>query len=218
MNRIMAFWGTAVGKKIAMAVTGILLVGFLVSHMISNTLVFVNPQHLDDYGALLRSFGPLLWVARLGLLGAAVIHIMAAWQLTRMAGGAREIRYAKVERRVNSYATRTMRWGGVLLLCFIVFHILHLTLGQFHPDFREGEVGHNLISGMQVTPVAIFYFLAMVALGMHFAHGVWSALQTIGLSHPAWNRTRTGLAIALAVLVAGGLATIPLAAMLGLLR
>ena len=218
MNRITAFWRTAVGKKIAMAVTGILLVGFLISHMISNTLVFVNPQHLDDYGALLRSFGPLLWVARGVLLLAAIIHICAAWQLTRMAKAARAVSYVHLERRVNSYAARTMRWGGVLLLVFIVFHILHLTLGQFHPDFREGEVGHNLISGMQVLPVAIFYFVAMVALGMHFAHGVWSALQTIGLSHPAWNRTRYGLAIALALLVAGGLATIPLAAMLGLLR
>lgn len=218
MSRILAFWHTTIGKKIAMAVTGILLVGFLVSHMISNTLVFVNPQHLDDYGALLRSFGPLLWVARGVLLAAAVIHIMAAWQLTRLDRAARPQRYAKHERRVHRYAARTMRWGGVLLLVFIVFHIAHLTLGQVHPDFREGEVGHNLITGMQVTPVALFYFVAMIALGYHFSHGVWSALQTVGLSHPSWNRARYGLAIGLAVLVAGGLATIPLAAMLGLLR
>ncbi len=218
MSRLLALWQTAVGKKIAMAATGIILVGFLISHMISNVLVFVDPQRLDDYGALLRSFGPLLWVARLGLLAAVVIHGTAAWQLTRMARQARPERYAKTERRVNSYAARTMRWGGVVLVAFIVFHILHLTLGQFHPDFREGEVGRNMITGLQVKPVAIFYAVSMLALGLHFAHGIWSALQTLGLSHPGWDRVRPMLAIGLAVLVAGGLASIPLAILLGLLR
>lgn len=215
MNRLLALWGTALGKKVAMALTGIILVGFLVSHMISNVLVFVDPHKLDEYGAWLRSFGPLLWVARLGLLAAAGIHIAAAWQLTMMARAARPAGYGRHELRVSSYAARTMRWGGVLLLVFIVFHILHLTLGTVHPDFHEGEVGRNLITGLQVTPVAVFYVAAMLALGLHFGHGIWSVFQTLGLNHPAWNKVRVGIALVLAVLVAGGLMTIPLAALFG---
>ncbi len=217
MNRLVAVWQTAVGKKVAMAVTGVLLVLFLISHMISNVLVFVNPQHLDDYGAWLRSFGPLLWVARLGLLAAVSIHIAAAWQLTRMARSARPTGYDRHELQASSYAAHTMRWGGVLLLTFIVFHILHLTLGTLHPDFREGAVSANLKRGLAVPPVAIFYAVAMVFLGLHFGHGIWSVFQTLGLNHPAWNRSRKVIAVGLALLVAGGLLSIPLAALLGLL-
>ncbi|MEO5798240.1 MAG: succinate dehydrogenase cytochrome b subunit [Gemmatimonadales bacterium] len=217
MNRIIALWQTAVGKKVAMAVTGLALVLFLISHMISNVLVFENPQHLDDYGAWLRSFGPLLWVARLGLLAAVSIHIAAAWQLTRMARAARPADYNRHELRVSSYAARTMRWGGVLLLAFIVFHIFHLTLGTLHPDFVEGAVSRNLKSGLAVKPVAAFYALAMIFLGLHLGHGIWSVFQTLGLNHPAWNASRKVIAVTLAVLVAGGLLSIPVAALLGLL-
>lgn len=217
MNRLVALWQTTIGKKVAMAVTGVVLVLFLISHMISNVLVFVNPQHLDDYSAWLRSFGPLLWVARLGLLAAVGIHILAAWQLTRRSRVARPDRYARHELQVSTYAARTMRWGGVLLFTFIVFHIFHLTLGTVHPDFHEGAVSQNLKTGLAVMPVAVFYAAAMVFLGLHCGHGIWSVFQTLGLNHPAWNRSRKVIAIGLAVIVAGGLLSIPLAALLGLL-
>ena len=217
MNRLFALWQTAVGKKVAMAVTGAMLVLFLLSHAVSNFLVFINPQHLDDYGAWLRSFGPLLWVARLGLITAAGIHIAAAWQLTQMARLARPADYARHDLSASTYAARTMRWGGVLLLAFIVFHIMHLTLGVVHPDFVEGAVSQNLKRGLSVGPVAGFYALAMVALGLHFGHGIWSAFQTLGYNHPAWNRLRMVVAVCLALLVGGGLLSIPLAALLGLL-
>ena len=215
MNRLVALWQTTVGKKVVMAVTGVLLILFLVSHAVSNFLVFVNPQHLDDYGAWLRSFGPLLWVARLGLLTTATLHIVAAWQLTQMSRVARPTDYNEHDLRVATYAARTMRWGGVLLLAFLVFHILHLTLGVVHPDFREGMVSENLKTGLAVMPVAVFYAVAMVFLGLHFGHGIWSMFQTLGCNHPAWNRSRTVIAIGLAILVAGGLLSIPLAALLG---
>lgn len=217
MNRIVALWQTAVGKKVAMAVTGLALVFFLISHMISNVLVFENPQHLDDYAAWLRSFGPLLWVARAGLLAAAAIHITAAWQLTQMSRTARPAGYDRQELRVSSYAARTMRWGGVLLLAFIIFHLLHLTFGTVHPDFVEGAVSQNLKTGLAVKPVAAFYAVAMIFLGLHLGHGVWSVFQTLGINHPAWNKSRKAIAIGLAVLIAGGLLTIPVAALLGLL-
>jgi succinate dehydrogenase / fumarate reductase cytochrome b subunit len=215
MNRILALWQTAIGKKVAMAVSGVLLVLFLVSHMISNVTVLIDPRHLDDYAAWLRSFGPLLWVARLGLLLLAVIHIAAAWQLTQMARAARPASYARHDAQVATYAARTMRWGGVLLLVFLVYHLLHLTFGSVHPDFRHGEVGRNLIVGMQSPVVAVFYMVSMLALGLHFWHGTWSVFQTLGANHPAWNRTRNLVAVGLAVLVAGGLFLIPLAALFG---
>lgn len=215
MNRLLALWQTAIGKKVAMAVSGLVLVLFLVSHMISNVTVLWEPRHLDDYARFLRSFGPLLWVARLGLLAVAAIHITAAVQLTRMARRARPDDYAKRDPQVTTYAARTMRWGGVLLLVFLVYHILHFTTGTVHPDFRHGEVGRNLIVGLSVTPVAIFYLVAMLALGMHLWHGAWSVFQTLGATHPAWQGTRRVIAVFLAVLIAGGLLLIPLAALFG---
>lgn len=217
MNRIIALWRTSIGKKVAMALTGIIMVGFLISHMASNVLVHTAPYKLDEYGAFLRSFGPLLWVARLGLLAAVAIHIAAAYQLTRMARAARPVSYDRHELQVSNYATRTMRWGGVLILVFLVYHLLHYTTGTLHPDFRHGEVGRNLIVGMQVRPVAIFYVISMLALGLHFWHGIWSVFQTLGLNHPAWNRTRRVIAVVLTIVVIGGFLTIPLAALFGML-
>ena len=170
MNRLEALWQTAIGKKVAMAVSGLALVGFLVSHMASNVLIFVDPAKLDHYAEWLRSFGALLWVARAGLLAMVGIHI------------------------------------------------LHFTTGTLHPDFYPGEVGRNLISGMQVQWTAAFYAVTMVAIGAHFWHGIWSVFQTLGLNHPAWNRTRTSIAVGLTLLVAGGFLSIPLAALFGLLR
>jgi succinate dehydrogenase / fumarate reductase cytochrome b subunit len=218
MNRLVAIWRSTIGKKIAMAGSGILLVLFLLSHMISNVTVLIDPKHLDDYAAFLRSFGPLLWVARLGLLALVGIHVVAAWQLTQMARGARTAAYDRREAQVATYAARTMRWGGVLVVVFIVYHILHYTTGTLHPDFREGEVGRNLIVGMQSVPVALFYAVTMLTIGMHLWHGTWSVFQTLGVSHPAWDRTRRGLAVVLALVIAGGFLLIPLSALLGVLQ
>ncbi|HRP09375.1 MAG TPA: hypothetical protein PLL69_12900, partial [Gemmatimonadales bacterium] len=124
--------------------------------------------------------------------------------------------YDQRKDQVATYAARTMRWGGVLLLVFIVYHLMHLTFGNVHPDFRHGQVGRNVIEGLRSPMVAVFYAVSMIALGMHFWHGTWSVFQTLGVNHPAWNRSRNTIAIALAVLVAGGLFIIPVAALLGL--
>ncbi len=218
MNRLFALWETTVGKKVAMAVTGILMILFLISHVISNVLIFRNPEHLDSYARWLRSLGPALWLARAGLLACVLIHIAAAYQLTMRARRARPIAYSRHEYQVASYASRTMRWGGVLLAVFIVFHLLHFTTGTFHPDFRPGMVGANVVRGFEVKPVAVFYLVSMLALGLHLGHGVWSSFQTIGMDHPRLRQTRRTLAVGLAILIAGGFATIPAAALLGWLR
>ncbi len=215
MNALRGLWQSTIGKKVAMAITGLILVGFLVSHMISNIFVLFAPEKLDQYAEWLRGFGPLLWIARAALLAAVGVHILAAWQLTQRARTGRPAGYAKYERHVATYSANTMRWGGVLILVFIIFHILHYTTGTVHPDFRAGEVGRNVIVGMESVPVAVFYLVTMIALGAHFWHGTWSVFQTLGINHPTWNRWRRSIAIVLAVVVAGGFAAIPLAALLG---
>lgn len=216
MNWVGAFYRSVIGKKIIMAVSGILLVGFLLSHMASNVLVFKDPTSLDRYAEFLRGFGPLLWVARLGLLGLAVVHVMMALQLTALARKARPAGYERLEHRSSTLGARTMRVGGFLLLFFIVFHILHFTTGTVHPDFRPGEVGANLINGFRMQPaVAAFYIVAMLALGLHLSHGIWSFFQTMGLNHPHWQRARTVVAWALTLLIAGGLLVIPIGVLAG---
>lgn len=218
MNRLAALWQSTIGKKVAMATTGIVLIAFLISHVISNVLIFSNPEHLDHYAAWLRSLGPALWIARAILLGCVIVHIVAAYQLTMRARAARPVAYDRYERQVSTYAARTMRWGGVLLIVFIVFHILHFTTGTFLPGFRAGQVGANVKLGFQSTPVAIFYLVSMLALGLHFSHGIWAAFQTLGANHPAYHRSRRIIAWTLAILVAGGFASIPAAALLGYLK
>lgn len=199
-----------------MAVTGILLVGFLLSHMASNILIFKDPSALDAYAEWLRSFGPLLWVARLGLLAVAALHVWSAIALTRMNRAARPVGYGRLTPAASSWGARTMRVGGFVLLFFIVFHILHFTTGTLHPDFLAGDVGQNVIVGFQLQPaVAAFYLVAMLALGLHLSHGVWSFFQTLGLHHPRWNGLRRVVAWTLAVLIAGGLGLIPLGVLAG---
>ncbi len=216
MNWMVAFYRSVVGKKLLMAVTGILLVGFLLSHMASNVLVFKDPTALDAYAEWLRSFGPLLWVARLGLLVLALVHVAMAIQLTGLSRKARPVGYEQLEHRSSTLGARTMRLGGFILLFFIIFHILHFTTGTVHPDFIPGRVGQNLITGFQLQPaVAAFYIVAMLALGLHLSHGIWSFFQTMGLNHPRWQPARTALAWGLTILIAGGLLVIPVGVLAG---
>ncbi len=217
MSWVAAFWRSLIGKKVLMAGSGILLVGFLLSHMASNILIFKDPESLDHYAAWLRSFGPLLWVGRLGLLGLAGVHIVLALQLTRLNLGARPVGYQRLTPDASTWGARSMRVGGVLLLAFLVFHILHFTLGTVHPDFVPGAVGRNVIAGFVGHPVVVaFYSVAMLALGLHLSHGVWSFFQTMGLNHPHWNRSRRMVAWVLTIAIAGGLLVIPMGVAAGL--
>jgi succinate dehydrogenase / fumarate reductase cytochrome b subunit len=204
--------------KAVMAVTGVILVAYLVTHVAANLTIFSGPEKINGYAALLRTAPPLLWGARLVLLAAAVLHIGAAWKLTQLKKAARPVGYSRHERQVTSFATRTIRVGGVVLLVFLVYHILHFTIGTVHPDFQHGDVYRNVISGLSVPWVALFYIVAMGALGLHLAHGVWSAFQTLGVTNPRLVRVRQGLAWFLAVAIAGGFTLIPLAILTGFLR
>jgi succinate dehydrogenase / fumarate reductase cytochrome b subunit len=201
-----------------MAATGALLVVFVLGHMTGNLLAFRGAKAINDYSHLLQGSGVLLWILRIGLLLAAVLHVHSAWTLTRVAGAARPAGYAKHASRAATWSARLMRWGGVLLLVFIVFHIFHFTVGSVHPDFVRGDVYHNLVVAFRAPAVAGFYLLAMLALALHLHHGVWSAFQSLGAQHPRVDPGRRRLAVALAIVVPAGFAALPLAFYFGWLQ
>ena len=200
-----------------MAVTGTILVLFVLGHLAGNLLVFQGRTPMNAYGALLKSQGVLLWGVRGVLLACVVAHIVAAVQLTRQSHASRPVDYVRWRPQASTFASRTIRWGGALLAVFIVFHLLHFTTGTLHPNFRESDVYGNLVSGLRVWYVAAFYLVAMGALGLHFYHGVWSFLRTLGLTLPSATPFQRRLATALALVVWLGFSSIPLAVLLGVL-
>jgi succinate dehydrogenase / fumarate reductase cytochrome b subunit len=215
--QLLAFYRTAVGKKVVMALSGLFMVGWLTAHLSGNLLVFRGPEAMNGYAHFLHSQAPLLWSVRALLLGAVVAHVTAAVQLTLQAKRGRPVAYVKREPQVSTLASRTIRWGGGLILVFIVFHLLHFTTGTVHPDFREEDVHANIATGLASVPVALFYLLALAAVGAHFYHGLWSSVRSLGLAPPATNPFRRRLAAGFAVLVWLGFTAIPLAALIGLL-
>jgi succinate dehydrogenase / fumarate reductase cytochrome b subunit len=210
---------SSIGKKVVMAVTGLILFGFVIGHMIGNLQVFLGAKELNDYSLFLHDFlhGAGLWIARTVLLASVVLHIWAAYSLTVMNRAARQVGYREWKARESTYASRTMRWSGVLLLAFIIYHLLHFTTGTLHPDFVPGDVYHNVIVGLRQTPAAIFYIISMVALGFHLYHGSWSMLQTLGLNHPRWNKLRFAVSVALAAAVVVGNLSFPATILAGIL-
>src|SRR6266850_512734 len=189
-NPAVVLWGTVVGKKVVMAVTGLVLVGFVIAHMLGNLKIFLGAEAIDAYAVFLRTMGEplfpyslLLWVARIVLLTCVALHITAAVQLTRMNWAARPQGYDTKQSIATTYAARTMRWSGVILALFIVYHLLHLTAGvvSFQPgEFVHLSVYHNVVAAFSVWYVALFYIVAMACLCLHLDHGIWSMFQTLG--------------------------------------
>ena len=216
MNRILALWDSSVGKKAVMAVTGLVMVLYLITHVLANLLVFDGPDRINRYAAILHATGALLWGARIVLLVAVVLHIVAATQLTLRSRAARPDGYAKGrDPQVSTFAARTLRWGGVLILVFLIYHILHFTLGTAHPQFIELNPYNNVTTGFRNPWVAAFYLLAMAAVGLHLYHGVWSSGRSLGLSQPSPRPLRRQLALVLAILVWLGFTAIVVAGYLG---
>jgi len=227
-NPLAVLWGTMIGKKVVMAVTGIVIVGFVIAHMLGNLKIFLGAQAIDTYAVFLRTVGEpllpysaLLWVVRLVLLTCIALHITAAVQLTRMSRAARPHGYEAKPPMATIYASRAMRVSPVILILFIGYHLLHLTGGVvgFQPgQFRDLSVYHNVVAAFSVWYVSLFYVVAMAALYLHLDHGVWSLLQTLG-----WNNAKTtsklktlSRGIALAVFV--GFISVPVAVLAGWVR
>ncbi|MEX2255137.1 MAG: succinate dehydrogenase cytochrome b subunit [Acidimicrobiia bacterium] len=215
---LLHFWRSAVGKKWLMAVSGIGLLGYVLAHMVGNLKVFLGADHINEYGEWLRDLGEpvfprttVLWAMRIGLIAAFVIHIAAAAQLTRMNLKARPKRYQSHRDYVAAnFASRSMRWTGIIVALFVIFHLMDLTWGQANPDFIRGDPYHNLFETFDRVPVAIAYIVAMLALGLHIFHGAWSMFQSLGWNNPRWNIWRRYFAIAFALVITVGNISMPL--------
>jgi len=226
---LVRFYRTTIGKKIVMAVTGAVWVGYVVLHMFGNLKFFAGPGHdvgtINAWAEFLREFGQdvlgyagVLWLVRAVLVVALVGHVVTAVQLSKLDLDSRPVPYARRAYVGTDLAARTMRWGGLFILLFVVYHVLHMTTGDAHPDFVAGDVYHNLVAGLGSPLVAAVYVAAMVVLALHLYHGTWSVLQTLGFDAYDPGGPIRRLGHVLAVVVAGGFALVPLAILLGLMR
>ena len=209
--------------KIVMALSGAVLLLYLVVHMIGNLKIFFGGEALDTYAHWLREVGEpalpaqgMLWIVRVVLLVAVVSHIVAATILARRARAARPVRYAHRRPVQTSYASRTMRWGGVIILLFVIYHILDLTTGTLNPNGVHGEVYDNVVADFSRWYITLAYTVAMVALGLHLRHGVWSALQTLGRSSGPSQKRYKAMALVFAVVLTAGFLAVPFAVAFGL--
>ena len=208
-----SFWSSTVGKKIVMAVSGLIMVGFVIVHMAGNLQLFEGAERLNTYSAFLH--GPaneLLWIVRFVLLVAVVAHVVAAYQLTVLDRAARPVPYAKRELQAATIGSRTMRVGGVVLAVFVVLHVMHFTTLTLQPaPLTEGDVYGNVIASFQIWWVTALYAIAMIALGLHLYHGAWSSVRMLGFERGRLDPFRRPVALTLALIVWAGFTLVPVA-------
>ncbi|HET7842264.1 MAG TPA: succinate dehydrogenase cytochrome b subunit [Terriglobia bacterium] len=218
------FYGSVVGKKAVMAVTGVILFGFVLVHMLANLQAFLpvgasGIPPLDAYAEHLRALPPLLWGTRVVLLLAVILHILSAWQLTLLNQfEARKKGYVKYTPIASNYASRTMVWSGPIIFFYVIYHLLDFTFGNVNPDFQPGHVYHNVIASFQHPAIAIFYIVANVCLAFHLYHGVWSMCQSVGISHPRYTPLIKQASAVFAIVIAIGFCSVPIAVMTGILK
>ncbi|MEC7983561.1 MAG: succinate dehydrogenase cytochrome b subunit [Myxococcota bacterium] len=233
----MRFLQSTLGLKVIMALTGIVLVGFVVVHMIGNLQIFIphsgpsGESAIDHYGAMLQGSKEVVWAARLVLLSSVAGHIASAVALRNRSHNARPKGYKLQKWFSDSYAVRTMRWGGVILLLFIIYHLLHFTVGMDN-EVLFTKVSHcekaaagltchvraNVIAGFSNEFISIFYIVAQVALGLHLTHGVWSLFRTLGVTSDTWNARSKQIAMAIGFIITVGNCAIPLSVLMGIVK
>lgn len=228
------FYSTAVGKKYAMAITGIIGILFVIGHMIGNLKIYLGTVQegghtvydIDVYGEFLRELlVPLvprtyaLWGLRLVLIGALLLHVHAAYTLTVLNRKARPVKYQSArDYQVANFAGRTMRWTGIIVLLFLVWHLADLTWGWLNPDFVRGEVYRNVDASLSRIPVAALYIVANIALGIHLFHGTWSLFQSMGWNNPRFNQWRKSLAVGVATVIVVGNVSFPIMTLAGVIE
>ena len=216
MRRLAQFWGSTVGKKIVMAVTGLIMVGFLIGHMLGNLQVFLGPAKINGYSAFLHSLGELLWLVRAVLFVSLILHVVAAVQLTLRDRAARPVGYAKHETSAATFASRTIRYGGVVIAIFIVLHLLHFTTGTWRPaPFVPGDVYVNLVNSFRVPWISALYLFVMVAIGLHLYHGAWSSVRSLGVAPASPTPLAHRLSMLVAFVVWLGFTLVPVGILLG---
>ncbi len=226
---LLDLYSTSLGKKYVMAVTGIMLIGFVVAHMVGNLKMYLGAEDFDHYAEFLRDLlvpifprTVFLWLLRIGLIVAVVLHIHAAYGLTRVNHNARAVKYQSPrDYQVANFASRTMRWSGIIVALFIVWHLADLTWGTTNAigtdgTFVRGEAYANLVRSFERVPVALFYILANITLGIHLFHGVWSLFQSLGINNPRFNKWRRHLSVGIASVVVVGNVSFPVAVLAGI--
>ncbi len=219
-NRAPNFWRTTNGKKVVMAVTGAIMFLFIIGHLLGNLLVFGGPAAINAYSRFLRFDESLLWIIRSVLILAVVLHITATVQLALRNKRARPVGYSRKEAINSSYASRTMYWSGPIVLAFLIFHLLQFTAGYIHPEaaFVAGDVYQNLVAGFRVWWVSAWYIFALVLLGLHLRHGLWSMFQSVGLAHPEHTPTLKRAALVIATIIVLGYISIPISILAGFVK
>jgi succinate dehydrogenase / fumarate reductase cytochrome b subunit len=212
LHRAIRFYQASIGKKFVMAVTGVILFGYLVGHLLGNLQVYLGAERMDNYAAFLHATPTLLWSVRALLLVSVVLHIVASIQLTLLKRRARPAGYVKKEAVDSSYAARTMMWSGPIIAAFVIYHILDLTTGAAgSAQFQDLRAYENLVYSFRRIPVSAFYIFSMVLLGMHLYHGLWSMFQSVGFSHPRYTPVIKRTAAWVAILMSAGFISIPVA-------
>jgi succinate dehydrogenase / fumarate reductase cytochrome b subunit len=216
MGRLTAFYSTLVGKKVIMAVSGVILFLFVVGHLLGNLQIFDGPERLNAYSAFLKKTGEILWAVRLVLLAALVLHVVASVQVSLASMRARPIAYAVKKSIETSYAARTMIWSGPLIFLYIVYHLAMFTFLVTGPGYSPTDVYRNEVLAFRVPAISAVYVVAILFLGLHLYHGIWSMLHTLGASNPRYRVLRRTVAPAVAIAITAGYIAIPIAVLAGL--
>ncbi|MES1261493.1 MAG: succinate dehydrogenase cytochrome b subunit [Acidobacteriota bacterium] len=217
-SRALRFFEATIVKKAIVALTGAVLFGFVTGHLLGNLQVFLGPERLNAYSAFLKSNLELLWGARITLLICVAAHIVVTIQLWQLKNQARPVGYAKKKNPHSSIASRTMYYSGPVIAAFVVYHLLHLTLGAVHPHYSETDVYSNIVYGFLQWPVSVAYIVAVGLLCLHLRHGISSIFQTLGFNHPRYTPRIKSAATAISVLYFAGYASIPLGVLTGIIR
>ncbi|MCX6147187.1 MAG: succinate dehydrogenase cytochrome b subunit [Candidatus Kapabacteria bacterium] len=218
------FLKSTILSKILVAVTGLLLVLFIVGHTLGNLLVYLGPNAINTYALGLKKLGALLWVVRGGLIFAVLIHIIATIRLTLYNKTAKPINYTVTGYITSTFSSRTMAIAGLTILFFVIYHLLHFTLGVTNPEFMKletnlhGENVHDvftmMITGFRNPLVSGFYILAVSFLGLHLNHGVKSLFHTLGIAGPIFTPMIAKISTVFAIVICGALISIPISVML----
>jgi succinate dehydrogenase / fumarate reductase cytochrome b subunit len=219
-ERSPTFLGSSVGRKVVMALTGVVLFGFVTVHMLGNLQAYAGRETLNHYAEFLQTMGHGggIWVFRAVLATALGLHAWAALTLTLDNRKARPVGYRAQQLKAATWGSRTMPYTGLVLAAFVVYHLAHLTLGGAHPAFVKGDAYHNFVAGFQVPAASAFYIVAQLCLGLHMWHGVWSFTQTLGLAHPRWDSLRRTFAGLLTTAVVGVNISYPIAVLTGIIH
>jgi succinate dehydrogenase / fumarate reductase cytochrome b subunit len=218
------FKRSTIGAKVLMAITGVVMFGYLVGHVTGNWLIFAGREKINNYSAFLHHATMLLWGTRIVLLASVVVHLWATARFLALRNEARPVGYAVKVPHGSTWAGRTMFWSGPVILLFIIYHILHLTTGSVHPSFHvnpethQVDVYQNLVDGFQKPLASGIYIVGMLAIGLHLSHGLWSMLQTVGVNRPNWECTLKTFSVVVGIGICAGFVAVPLAVLVGFVK